>query len=268
MLESRPAPSRSRHPARWGDWDRIRRALRALAAKRGALDMTTIAEAAGLAPVECEALFDRWCGLTIEEIGAVLSKRSLAATLEAPPPGTATVPRVIIDDDTKSPRVLSCGVHETPFGEAAVAEADGKLVLLSFTDDEGFAGDALDSLRHRWPGARLESDSNAAAAMVDQIFGHGREPVRVALKGTPFDVRVWRALVAIPAGRASSYAGIARSIGRPQAARAVGAACGRNVIAFVVPCHRVLHSGGGIGGYGGGLTRKRAMIAWEAGRLR
>jgi AraC family transcriptional regulator, regulatory protein of adaptative response / methylated-DNA-[protein]-cysteine methyltransferase len=91
--------------------------------------------------------------------------------------------------------------------------------------------------------------------------------VRLVLIGTDFEIRVWEALLRIPMGHAVSYSDVARYLGRPSAARAVGAAVGRNPISFVVPCHRVLRGDGSLGGYHWGLTRKKALIGWEAGRI-
>ncbi len=92
-------------------------------------------------------------------------------------------------------------------------------------------------------------------------------PLRVVLIGTDFEVRVWEALLEIPMGRATTYSDIAAKLRAPKAARAVGAAVGKNPVSFVVPCHRVLGKGGELTGYHWGLTRKRAMLGWEAGRL-
>ena len=97
--------------------------------------------------------------------------------------------------------------------------------------------------------------------------GAGNQPVRLVMIGTDFDVRVWETLLKIPMGRAVSYTDIARHIGAPSASRAVGSAVGRNPISFVVPCHRVLRGDGSLGGYHWGLTRKRALIGWETGRV-
>ena len=83
--------------------------------------------------------------------------------------------------------------------------------------------------------------------------------------GSDFEVRVWETLLRVPLGQATTYSDVARRIGRPSAARAVGAAVGKNPISFVVPCHRVLGKGGGLTGYHWGLTRKRAILGWEAG---
>jgi AraC family transcriptional regulator of adaptative response/methylated-DNA-[protein]-cysteine methyltransferase len=91
-------------------------------------------------------------------------------------------------------------------------------------------------------------------------------PLRVVLIGTDFELRVWETLLSVPMGRATTYSDIARKIGKPKAARAVGAAVGKNPISFVVPCHRVLGRSGALTGYHWGLARKQAIIGWEAGR--
>ncbi len=92
-------------------------------------------------------------------------------------------------------------------------------------------------------------------------------PLRIVFIGSEFDTKVWQTLLRIPIGRATTYSGIAAHIGSAKAARAVGSAVGRNPISFVVPCHRVLAKSGGLGGYHWGLTRKQAILGWEAGIL-
>jgi AraC family transcriptional regulator of adaptative response/methylated-DNA-[protein]-cysteine methyltransferase len=89
----------------------------------------------------------------------------------------------------------------------------------------------------------------------------------VVLIGTDFEVRVWETLLKIPMGKATTYSDIANTIGKPKAPRAVGAAVGKNPISFVVPCHRVIGKSGELTGYHWGLTRKRAMLGWEAGAV-
>ncbi|TPW21745.1 MAG: ADA regulatory protein [Elusimicrobia bacterium] len=86
----------------------------------------------------------------------------------------------------------------------------------------------------------------------------------VSLAGTPFQLRVWEALLRVPPGRAASYGQVAAAVGRPKAVRAVGTAVGDSPVAFLIPCHRVLRSTGALGGYRWGTARKRAILAWEA----
>ena len=126
-------------------------------------------------------------------------------------------------------------------------------------------------MMQRWPKARYveapEQDGAARPADLRRSQVEPRAAVRLVMIGTDFDVRVWETLLKIPMGRAVSYTDIARHIGAPSASRAVGSAVGRNPISFVVPCHRVLRGDGSLGGYHWGLTRKRALIGWETGRV-
>ena len=130
---------------------------------------------------------------------------------------------------------------------------------------------ALEDLRGRWPRASYVEDAQSTAVLARRIFDpklwRPDRPLRVVLIGTDFELRVWETLLGIPMGGGKTYSDIAAMLGKPSAARAVGAAVGRNPISFVVPCHRVFGKGGDLCGYHWGLTRKRAMLGWEAGRL-
>ena len=129
---------------------------------------------------------------------------------------------------------------------------------------------ALEDMRRRWPRARLQADDEGTAALARRAFDpeewRADRPLRVVMIGSDFEVRVWETLLSVPMGRATTYSDIARRLGKPKAARAVGAAVGRNPISFVVPCHRVLGRSGALTGYHWGLARKQAIIGWEAGR--
>jgi AraC family transcriptional regulator of adaptative response/methylated-DNA-[protein]-cysteine methyltransferase len=126
-------------------------------------------------------------------------------------------------------------------------------------------------MRRRWPKAAYIEDPGATEALAQRIFDPTRwqaeQPLRVVMIGTDFEVRVWQTLLRIPLGRATTYSDIANRIGRPTACRAVGAAVGKNPISFVVPCHRVLGRSGALTGYHWGITRKQAILGWEAGAL-
>ena len=136
--------------------------------------------------------------------------------------------------------------------------------------DPGEEKAALEDMQRRWPRAQYVENSARTALLARRIFDQDMwrkdQPLRVVMIGTDFEVRVWETLLGIPMGRASTYSDIARKVGKPKAARAVGAAVGKNPISFVVPCHRVLGKSGDITGYHWGLTRKRAMLGWEAGQ--
>jgi AraC family transcriptional regulator, regulatory protein of adaptative response / methylated-DNA-[protein]-cysteine methyltransferase len=164
------------------------------------------------------------------------------------------------------------GFHACPFGEALLIATERGVAGLAFVDeDKGQSRqDALVDMMQRWPKARYVEAPAKTAPHARQIFASEwsrDQPVRLVMIGTDFDVRVWQTLLKIPMGRAVSYTDIARHIGAPSASRAVGSAVGRNPISFVVPCHRVLRGDGSLGGYHWGLTRKRALIGWETGRV-
>jgi AraC family transcriptional regulator, regulatory protein of adaptative response / methylated-DNA-[protein]-cysteine methyltransferase len=164
---------------------------------------------------------------------------------------------------------LSYGFHSSPFGDALVMTTERGLAGLAFADpDEKTV--ALDDMRGRWPKGQFREDRTRTAAFARRIFDPGQwqkdRPLRVVMIGTDFEVRVWETLLKVPMGRAVTYSDIAAKIRVPKAARAVGAAVGKNPIAFVVPCHRVIGKDGNLAGYHWGLTRKRAMLGWEAGQ--
>ena len=126
-------------------------------------------------------------------------------------------------------------------------------------------------MQRRWPNATYIDAPAKTANQATAIFGAPSAPAKAATRlvliGSDFEVRVWQTLLRIPMGRAVSYQHIARHLGQPTASRAVGSAVGRNPLSFVVPCHRVLRADGTLGGYHWGLTRKRALIGWETGRV-
>ncbi|MFN2430864.1 MAG: methylated-DNA--[protein]-cysteine S-methyltransferase, partial [Cryomorphaceae bacterium] len=134
---------------------------------------------------------------------------------------------------------------------------------------------ALGQLRTQFPNAWIDKGGAALHDRALQVFSdvrgdHSRKEIKTLqlhLKGTPFQLKVWEALLQIPIGRLSSYATVAHNIGSPNASRAVGTAIGKNPIAYLIPCHRVIQSGGLLGGYRWGTTRKTAMIGWEAAQV-
>ena len=184
------------------------------------------------------------------------------------------------------------GFHRSPFGLALVMATERGLCGLAFADEDApelcgldptapmaaksLAPDigrmaALTDMRSRWPRARFVEDHAFTHPLGERIFRSDLwspgQPLKVFLIGTDFEVRVWETLLAIPMGKATTYGSLACRIDKPSAARAVGAAVGRNPISFVVPCHRVVGKSGALTGYHWGLTRKRAMLGWEAGKV-
>ena len=167
------------------------------------------------------------------------------------------------------PEILTLDRLPTPIGEIdVVTDTQGRLRVLEFHDQPQRLERAL-RLHH--PGQPVETGA-APAAVRDRLASYfagdlaALRSVPWTIGGTAFQQQVWRALAEIPLGATTSYARLAEQVGRPAAVRAVGAANGANPIAIVVPCHRVIGTGGALTGYGGGVERKRWLLAHEGGR--
>lgn len=161
---------------------------------------------------------------------------------------------------------LLAGYAGTPFGRALFAESPRGLCHLAFLDPWDEA-EALADLQSRWPAANLRDDMKTAGSWGQRIFRTRRskatKPLRLHLHGTGFQITVWRALLDIPRGSTTTYGQIAESIGHPGAHRATGTAVGRNPVAWLIPCHRVIRRSGALGNYRWGPDRKLAMLDWE-----
>jgi AraC family transcriptional regulator, regulatory protein of adaptative response / methylated-DNA-[protein]-cysteine methyltransferase len=158
------------------------------------------------------------------------------------------------------------GIHPSPFGKCLIATTDRGVCHLGFVQTS--EGDAIDNLVRDWGQAVMIEDHKATLPLVKPIFDLrygvlGGEPLRVHLRGTNFQLKVWEALLQIPAGTATTYEGIAARIGKPGATRAVGTAVGHNPIAVLIPCHRVIRKVGEFGNYRYGALRKKALLARE-----
>ena len=273
------------------DYDIVRRAIAHIRGNWQAQpEIETIAEAAGVTATELHHLFRRWAGitpkmflqaLTLDHARRLLrdSASVLDASFEVGLSGPGRLHDLFVTHEAMSPgewksggagMTIYYGFHPSPFGTALVMGTERGLAGLAFADS-GEEQAALADMRSRWPQAQLVENAARTAPLACRIFDRklwrAEERLRVVLIGTDFEVRVWETLLKIPMGRAMSYSEIAAKVGAPKAARAVGAAVGKNPISFVVPCHRVLGKSGAITGYHWGLTRKRAMLGWEAGRL-
>jgi len=249
-----------------------------------------VAEAAGVSAPDLHHLFRRWAGitpkaflqaLTLEHARALLrnSTSVLDASYEVGLSGAGRLHDLFVTHEAMSPGewksggaglTISFGFHPSPFGTALVMATERGLAGLAFADP-GEESTALADMQSRWAQAKLIENTAHTAPLARRIFEprlwRAERPLRVVLIGTDFEVRVWETLLRIPMGRAVSYSDIAARIGTPKAARAVGAAVGKNPISFVVPCHRALGKNGDLTGYHWGMTRKRAMLGWEAGRV-
>lgn len=252
-------------------------------------EIDVIAAAAGVSASELHHLFRRWAAitpkaflqaLTLEHARRLLrdSASVLEAAFEVGLSGPGRLHDLFVTHEAMSPGewksggaglTMAYGFHPSPFGTALVMTTPRGLAGLAFADP-GEEEAALADMKGRWPKADMVEDRLRTAELARRIFDtalwRADQPLRVVLIGTDFEVRVWETLLKIPMGRAMTYSDIATKIGATKAARAVGAAVGKNPLSFVVPCHRVLGRDGALTGYHWGLTRKHAMLGWEAGR--
>lgn len=278
-----------------GAYGRIARAIHFLHEHRE--ESPTLAEAAGavdLSPHHFQRLFSRWAGvspkrflqyLTLEDARRLLrSGRSvLDATYELNLSGPSRLHDLFVTVDAMTPGehkqggaglVIDVAEVPSPFGHCLLGVTERGVCWLSFSDRPGDA-DGLQQLRATWPNAELRSEgvTRRVGDVAETIFGDrvlapGDTPsIAVLVHGTNFQLKVWEALLRIPAGQVVSYGDVARAMGRtPKASRAVGSAVGANPVSFLIPCHRVLRSVGAVSGYRWGADRKRTMLAWEGAR--
>ena len=253
--------------------------------------LDAIAAELGQSPTQLQKVFTRWAGLspkaflqavTLDHAKRLLHQEELPlleTSLEVGLSGPSRLHDLFVTHEAMSPGewkakggglTMRYGFHPSPFGLALVMVTDRGLAGLAFADDEGGRDACFHDMARRWPNARYVEDPDATAPYISRVFDARRwaceEPLRVVLIGSDFQIRVWQSLLKIPFGKAVTYSDVARDIGQPTASRAVGAAIGRNPISFVVPCHRALGKSGALTGYHWGLTRKRAILGWEAGK--
>lgn len=273
------------------DYDVVRRAIAYISEHwRGQPEIDEIAAAAGVTVSDLHHLFRRWAGLTpkaflsaitIDHARRLLrdSASVLDTSYEVGLSGPGRLHDLFVTHEAMSPGewktggaglTMSYGFHPSPFGTVLVIATERGLAGLAFAD-AGEEASALADMSGRWPKAHYMEDAAATAPLAQRVFDPSQwrsdRPLRIVLIGTDFEVRVWETLLRVPLGGATTYSDIASRVCTPKAARAVGAAVGRNPICFVVPCHRVIGKHGDLTGYHWGLTRKRAMLGWEAGKL-
>jgi AraC family transcriptional regulator of adaptative response/methylated-DNA-[protein]-cysteine methyltransferase len=274
------------------DFTRIEQAIRYLeqhVAERPSLDR--VAAQVGLSPYHFQRLFKRWAGVSPKQFLQYLtaararellraSASVLDAALEVGLSGPGRLHDLLISTDAVTPGEyksagkgleLRYGYHDTPFGECLAAITSRGLCSLGFIGAGGHA-EALAALRGDWPAATLLEDPQASRPAIAQIFAPAHDcpkaPLRLFLRGTNFQLKVWEALLRIPEGTVVSYSALAEAVDRPGAGRAVGNAVGHNPIAYLIPCHRVLRASGKIGGYRWGDARKQVILTTELVRQR
>lgn len=273
------------------DYDTVRKVITMISEDyRDQPGLETIAERLGMSPTGLQKTFTRWAGLspkaflqaiTLDHAKTLLGKERLPlldTSYELGLSGPGRLHDLFVTHEAMSPGewksggeglLIRYGFHTSPFGRALVMITERGLAGVAFADP-GEERTAFEDMSARWPQATYVEDSSATAAYAKRIFDPAEwssdRPLKVVLIGTDFQVQVWESLLKIPFGEARTYSDIATEIGRPTASRAVGAAIGRNPVSFVVPCHRAIGKSGALTGYHWGVTRKRAMLGWEAGK--
>ena len=270
------------------DYERVAGVIRYLDQHHTAQpDLTELARGAGLSSFHFHRLFSTWAGvtpkdflqcLTLEHVKALLrdGESVLDAALNVGLSGPGRLHDLCVTLEAASPGELksegagtkiSYGFANTPFGEALIAETTRGICHLSFINGQG-RNEARELLSNQWPAAKLHRNDQRTEELSANIFtkpprDKPRPRLRAFVRGTSFQVQVWRALLRVPTGSLTTYGRLSTVIGQPNAARAVGSAVGANPIAFVIPCHRVIRETGALGHYHWDPIRKRAMIGWE-----
>jgi AraC family transcriptional regulator of adaptative response/methylated-DNA-[protein]-cysteine methyltransferase len=272
------------------DYETVRAAI-AYLSETGAdeIDLARFARSLGLTERQLTDLFRRWCGLSPKSFAQAVAlnharqllagrESVLSTTYAVGLSSTSRLHDLFVAYEAIPPGAyrnrgdgleMEWGVAPSPFGTAVLVTTRWGLAGIGFADATTSIEAAFDDLQRRWPNARYTRNDALVAPIAARVFDPARwdpvAPVKLVLIGTDFEISVWETLLKIPVGAATTYADVARSLGRPTAARAVGAAVGKNPISFVVPCHRVVGSTGALTGYHWGVPRKRAILGWEAG---
>lgn len=247
-----------------------------------------IAEKVHLSPFHFQRLFSEWAGTTpkkfLQYISIEHAKKILVnnqatlfdAALETGLSGTGRLHDLFVNIEGMTPAEYKNGgknlaIHysfaESPFGKLIVASTSKGVCYMAFNEDEAAA---LHDLQQKFPGAAFQQKTDELQQNALSIFQNDWSKlahVKLHLKGTDFQLKVWETLLKIPMGQLTAYGSIAEQVGNPNASRAVGTAIGSNPIAFLIPCHRVIQSSGNMGGYRWGTTRKTAIIGWENARI-
>jgi AraC family transcriptional regulator, regulatory protein of adaptative response / methylated-DNA-[protein]-cysteine methyltransferase len=245
-----------------------------------------VAASVGLSEYHFQRLFSRWVGISPKRFLQFLTKEHakrlleesenlLETAYESGLSGPGRLHDLFVSCEAVTPGEykqageglqIVYGFHPSPFGECLIARTERGICSLSFIR-EGERQQALNALRQNWKHADLQEDPAATFPLVHQIFSQNWDlessPLHLYLRGTNFQIKVWEALLRIPAGSVVSYKDIAVLIGMPKASRAVGRAVGQNPIPVIIPCHRVIRNGGEFGDYHWGSARKKALLGWE-----
>ncbi len=249
-----------------------------------------VADAVHLSEYHFQKVFSRWVGISPKRFLQYLTKEYskerlksaesiLHSAYDAGLSGPGRLHDLMVQCDGVTPGeykamggglAISWGVHDTPFGKCLLAHTDRGVCNLQFLEEEDQT-DYEDWLARQWPAAKITRNDESSGTLVNDIFVSLREgksgSLHLFLKGTNFQIKVWEALLQIPAGQVVSYQHIATLIGKPKAVRAVASAIAVNPVGYIIPCHRVIRKMGVINQYRWGAARKRAIIGWEAAQM-
>ncbi|MBI9084945.1 MAG: methylated-DNA--[protein]-cysteine S-methyltransferase [Desulfobacterales bacterium] len=270
------------------DYERVEKAIQYLETHfHTQPSLGRIAESTGLSEFHFQRLFSRWVGISPKRFLQYLTKeyakqmiagseRLLDAAFDAGLSGSGRLHDLFVACEAVTPGQyksrgadleIAYGIHPSPFGDCLIGSTERGICWLSFVRGLG-EKDLLDELARHWKNAILTRNPDRTGPVMEQIFTFPSTgdpaPLHLYVQGTNFQIKVWEALLKIPMGRAVTYQDIARHIGMPKAARAVGNAVGKNPIPYLIPCHRVIRKMGEFGYYGGGPARKKAILGWEA----
>ena len=253
-------------------------------------DLARIAEVSGLSDHHFQRVFSDWVGISPKKFLSILtleqakirldnSQSVLDASFDTGLSGPSRLHDLFVNCEAMTPGeyksaaagiTIRYGWHQGPFGETLLMITDRGLCGLAFLDARGRQA-CFEDMAQRWPKAEIVEDFDETSIYMAQIFGQAHEgineakPLRLLLKGTDFQVKVWEALMTLPMGGLTTYGTIAKGMNmKSGAARAVGTAVGMNPISWLIPCHRVIRNSGALGGYRWGLPRKVAMMGYEA----
>ena len=272
------------------DYFRIAQAI-AFLDRSPSAPLGSVAAEVGLSPFHFHRLFSRWAGTSpkrFQQFRNVVSARRLLsegrsvldATYESDLSGPGRLHDLMVSVDAVTPGefkargrglTLHWGIHAGPFGDFLLGATDRGITTLKFLGGRDSRRSLIDEMRSRWVNATIHEDPRGtgklAAQVVRAIEGSRQgEPLRVHLRGTNFQLKVWEALLRIPPGGAVTYETLATEVGSADATRAAAGAIAANPVVWLIPCHRVIRKSGAFGDYQGGEARKRAMLAWEAVR--
>jgi AraC family transcriptional regulator, regulatory protein of adaptative response / methylated-DNA-[protein]-cysteine methyltransferase len=241
-------------------------------------NLEEIAEYMELSAYHFQKLFTEWAGTSPEKFlqyisighakGLLRKNQALASGTNRQHDGFISIEGMTSAENKSGGdgMAINYSTDETPFGSVLIASTAKGICYMAFYDDEA---DAVKQLLQHLPKAKFNNKSNEMHLNALSVFSDGKgtpEKIRLHLKGTDFQLKVWESLLRIPMGQLSSYGDIARYVDKPSSSRAVGSAVGSNPVAYLIPCHRVIQSTGVFGGYMWGETRKAAIIGWEGAK--